>query len=153
MIYDDNETKQRRRTYLQFPVVHLFKFSHSVCKNGRKMWLNHFSLEPCGHHCRHASESGQWCQSVSQGQVMTNDGKLEWRLPAARSPGQQRIGGKKPTEKMAVKHTRKHRHTNFQTQRPSFYKGEWIAKREIHNAAVLKSHFSSFLLFATYDHC
>ena len=51
---------------------------------------------------------------VSQGQVMTNDGKLEWRLPAARSPCQQRIRGKEAAEKMTVKNT--HTNTNRDTQ-------------------------------------
>lgn len=45
---------------------------------------------------------------------MTNDGKLEWRLPAARSPCQQRIRGKEASEKMTVKNT--HTNTNRDTQ-------------------------------------
>lgn len=50
------------------------------------------------------------CLSVSQGQAMTNDGKLEWRLPAACSPCQQKIRGKEASEKMAVTHTYTHTH-------------------------------------------
>lgn len=110
-------------------------FSHTVSENGCKC----LRPKPWGHYCQHASKSGWWCQSVSQGQVMANDGKLEWRLPAARSPGQQRIRGKKATEKMAVKH----RDTIWQTQRPSSNKDEWLAKSETHITTIVqKTHFS-----------
>lgn len=55
------------------------------------------------------------CGCESQGQVMTNDGKLEWRLPAAPPPCQQRrIGGiEGPEKKELVENAQ----TNTQTGR------------------------------------
>ncbi len=71
------------------------------------------------------------CVCVSQGQVMTNDGKLEWRLPAAHSPCQQRIRGKETAEKMAVKNTHTQKtHTNTDWQR---HRGQVFTKAsELH---------------------
>lgn len=51
------------------------------------------------------------CECVSRGQVMTNDGKLEWRLPAAHSPCQQRRirGMERLRKRLSQTHTWTHK--------------------------------------------
>lgn len=95
------------------------------------------------------------CVYVSEGQAMTNDGKLEWRLPAACSPCQQQRH-RSSWENGCQKHTS----TDTQTGRPSarvYTKASngdrlrWgitvkqLKTRQFHNSSIL--HLACFTHF------